>query len=113
MATSTDHSLPVDVSAVPGALQTNMGNEMARNAERYRFMKWAAGSVSSFRGFPPGTGIMHTIDLERLATVVATETRDGELWAVPDTLVGTDGHTPMVNGLGVLGWAGAASRPRA
>ncbi|MFC7738775.1 aconitate hydratase AcnA [Roseomonas sp. GCM10028921] len=104
VATSTDHSLPVDVSAGPGALRTNMANEMARNAERYSFMKWAAGSVSGFRVFPPGTGIMHTINLERLATVVATETRDGELWAVPDTLVGTDSHTPMVNGIGVLGW---------
>jgi aconitate hydratase len=108
VATSTDHSLPVDVSAVPGAMQANMANEMARNGERYRFMKWAAGAVRGFRVFPPGTGIMHTINLERLATVVATETRgaepDGELWAVPDTLVGTDSHTPMVNGIGVLGW---------
>ncbi|MCR0982660.1 aconitate hydratase AcnA [Roseomonas populi] len=104
VATSTDHSLPVDVSAIPGALRTNMANEMARNAERYRFMKWAAGAVSGFRVFPPGTGIMHTINLERLATVVATEIHDGEPWAVPDTLVGTDSHTPMVNGIGVLGW---------
>jgi aconitate hydratase len=104
VATSTDHSLPVDVSALPGALQANMASEMARNVERYRFMKWAAQAVSGFRVFPPGTGIMHTINLERLATVVATEMRDGELWAVPDTLVGTDSHTPMVNGLGVLGW---------
>jgi aconitate hydratase len=104
VATSTDHSLPVDVSAMPGALQINMANEMARNAERYRFMKWAAGAVSGFRVFPPGTGIMHTINLERLATVVTTEMRYGEAWAVPDTLVGTDSHTPMVNGIGVLGW---------
>ncbi|PZR09664.1 MAG: aconitate hydratase AcnA [Azospirillum brasilense] len=104
VATSTDHSLPVDVSARPDALGANMANEMARNAERYRFMKWAAGSVSGFRVFPPGTGIMHTINLERLATVVATEQRDGTLWAVPDTLVGTDSHTPMINGIGVLGW---------
>ncbi|WP_120010256.1 aconitate hydratase AcnA [Teichococcus vastitatis] len=104
VATSTDHSLPVDVSARPDAVQANMANEMARNAERYRFMKWAAGTVSGFRVFPPGTGIMHTINLERLATVVATEIRDGKAWAVPDTLVGTDSHTPMVNGIGVLGW---------
>jgi len=104
VATSTDHSLPVDVSARPDALEANMAIEMARNAERYRFMKWAAGSVSGFRVFPPGTGIMHTINLERLATVVTTERRDGALWAVPDTLVGTDSHTPMVNGIGVLGW---------
>lgn len=104
VATSTDHSLPVDVSARPGAVQANMANEMARNAERYRFMKWAAGAVSGFRVFPPGTGIMHTINLERLATVISAETRDGESWAIPDTLVGTDSHTPMVNGIGVLGW---------
>lgn len=104
VATSTDHSLPVDVSGIPGALAANMANEMGRNAERYRFMKWASTAVSGFRVFPPGTGIMHTINLERLATVVATEMRGGEAWAVPDTLVGTDSHTPMVNGLGVLGW---------
>ncbi|MBR0668739.1 aconitate hydratase AcnA [Roseomonas hellenica] len=104
VATSTDHSLAVDVSAVPGALATNMAREMDRNAERYRFMKWAAQAIDGFRVFPPGTGIMHTINLERLATVVATETRDGALWAVPDTLVGTDSHTPMVNAIGVLGW---------
>ncbi|WP_159997131.1 aconitate hydratase AcnA [Roseomonas sp. 18066] len=104
VATSTDHSLAVDVSAVHGALEINMAREMARNAERYRFMKWAANTVRGFRVFPPGTGIMHTINLERLATVVATERRDGALWAVPDTLVGTDSHTPMINGIGVLGW---------
>jgi aconitate hydratase len=104
VATSTDHSLAVDVSAVPGAMATNMAREMDRNAERYRFMKWAAQAISGFRVFPPGTGIMHTINLERLSTVVATETRDGALWVVPDTLVGTDSHTPMVNAIGVLGW---------
>ncbi|MBI0537172.1 aconitate hydratase AcnA [Roseomonas sp. KE2513] len=104
VATSTDHSLAVDVSAIPGALGTNMAREMERNAERYRFMKWAANTVRGFRVFPPGTGIMHTINLERLATVVTTETRGGVAWAVPDTLVGTDSHTPMINGIGVLGW---------
>ncbi len=104
VATSTDHSLAVDVSAVPGAMATNMAREMARNAERYRFMKWAAQAITGFRVFPPGTGIMHTINLERLASVVATEMREGEAWAVPDTLVGTDSHTPMVNAIGVLGW---------
>ncbi|HWL83881.1 MAG TPA: aconitate hydratase AcnA [Roseomonas sp.] len=104
VATSTDHSVAVDVSGVAGALGTNMQREMERNAERYRFMKWAANTVRGFRVFPPGTGIMHTINLERLATVVTTEQRDGITWAVPDTLVGTDSHTPMVNGIGVLGW---------
>lgn len=104
VATSVDHSVAVDVSGVPGALARNMAREIERNAERYRFMKWAAGAVAGFRVFPPGTGIMHTINLERLSTVVATEERDGDPWAVPDTLVGTDSHTPMVNGIGVLGW---------
>jgi aconitate hydratase len=104
VATSTDHSLAVDVSAVPDAMATNMRREMERNAERYRFMKWASQAIDGFRVFPPGTGIMHTINLERLSTVVATETRDGAAWAVPDTLVGTDSHTPMVNAIGVLGW---------
>jgi aconitate hydratase len=104
VATSTDHSLAVDVSAVPDAMATNMAREMARNAERYRFMKWASHAIEGFRVFPPGTGIMHTINLEHLSTVVGTETRAGEPWAVSDTLVGTDSHTPMVNAIGVLGW---------
>jgi len=104
VATSTDHSLAVDLSAMPDALSRNMAREMERNAERYRFMKWAAAAVRGFRVFPPGTGIMHTINLERLATVVTTVQRDGATWAVPDTLVGTDSHTPMINGIGVLGW---------
>ncbi len=104
VATSTDHSLAVDFAGSRDSLERNMTREMERNAERYRFMKWAAATVRGFRVFPPGTGIMHTINMERIATVIATEQRDGEAWAVPDTLVGTDSHTPMVNALGVLGW---------
>ena len=104
VATSTDHSLAVDVSATAAALASNMAREMERNAERYRFMKWAAAAVRGFRVFPPGTGIMHTINLERLATVVDTARQAGVSWAIPDTLLGTDSHTPMVNGIGVLGW---------
>ena len=104
VATSTDHSLAVDFAGSRDALARNMAREMERNAERYRFMKWASKTVRGFRVFPPGTGIMHTINMERIATVVATEQRGGEAWAVPDTLVGTDSHTPMVNALGVLGW---------
>ena len=104
VATSTDHSLAVDVSGTPDALGRNMAREMERNAERYRFTKWAAGAVRGFKVYPPGTGIMHTINMERIATVVATQQRGGADWAVPDTLVGTDSHTPMVNALGVLGW---------
>ena len=97
---STDHSLAVDAYALPGAMARNIENEYRRNGERYRFMKWATNSLSNFRVHPPGTGIMHTLNLERLATVVAT--RDG--WMMPDTLIGTDSHTPMINGIGVLAW---------
>lgn len=101
---STDHSLGVDVFGSRDALQRNMEREYGRNAERYRFMKWATRALSGFRVHPPGTGIMHTLNLERLATVVTTMERDGVSWAMPDTLIGTDSHTPMINGIGVLGW---------
>jgi aconitate hydratase len=101
---STDHSLPVDFFAAPDAMQQNMAAEMRRNAERYRFMKWASTTLKGLRVHPPGTGIMHTINLERLATVVATSERDGVREAFPDTLIGTDSHTPMINGIGVLAW---------
>jgi aconitate hydratase len=101
---STDHSLAVDVFGSPDARARNMAREMERNAERYSFMKWASATLDNFTVHPPGTGIMHTINLERLATVVTSETRDGVRWAMPDTLIGTDSHTPMVNGIGVLGW---------
>ena len=104
VATSTDHSLAVDISGTVDALERNMAREMERNAERYRFTKWASHAVDGFRVFPPGTGIMHTINMERIASVVTTQLRDGVAWAIPDTLVGTDSHTPMVNALGVLGW---------
>ncbi|WP_348771469.1 aconitate hydratase AcnA [Azospirillum sp. SYSU D00513] len=101
---STDHSLPVDAFAVPGAQAANMAAELRRNAERYRFMKWATTALKGMAVHPPGTGIMHTINLERLATVVATESREDGEWAFPDTLIGTDSHTPMINGIGVLAW---------
>jgi aconitate hydratase len=104
VATSTDHSLAVDFAGVGDAAARNMARELERNGERYRFMKWASGAVDGFRVFPPGSGIMHTINMERLAMVVGQETRDGVAWAIPDTLVGTDSHTPMINALGVLGW---------
>ncbi len=100
---STDHSIAVDVFARADALQHNMAREMQRNAERYALMKWA-GSALGIRVHPPGTGIMHTLNLERLATVVTTSDIDGVTWAMPDTLIGTDSHTPMINGIGVLGW---------
>jgi aconitate hydratase len=101
---STDHSIAVDFFGSPDALAHNVENELRRNFERYRFMKWATRALANVRVHPPGTGIMHTINLERLASVIATETRDGVLWAVPDTLIGTDSHTPMINGIGVLAW---------
>lgn len=101
---STDHSVAVDFFGQPGALERNMKREFERNAERYRFMKWASNTLKDFRVHPPGTGIMHTLNLERLATVATAKLVDGVLWAMPDTLIGTDSHTPMVNGIGVLGW---------
>jgi len=110
---STDHSLPVDFFASPDAMRQNMAAEMRRNAERYRFMKWASTTMQGLRVHPPGTGIMHTINLERLATIVAAKKTGGVLEAYPDTLIGTDSHTPMINGIGVLAWGWAGSRPRA
>jgi aconitate hydratase len=101
---STDHSLPVDFFSSPDAMRQNMAAEMRRNAERYRFMKWASTTMQGLRVHPPGTGIMHTINLERLATIVTASEAGGVLEAYPDTLIGTDSHTPMINGIGVLGW---------
>lgn len=101
---SVDHSLGVDRSASPDAMRVNLEREYRRNGERYRFLKWSTLALDGVRVHPPGTGIMHTINLEQLATVVTTQAVDGRLWAVPDTLIGTDSHTPMINGIGVLGW---------
>lgn len=101
---STDHSLPVDFFATPDAMAMNMAAELRRNTERYQFAKWASTTLQGLRVHPPGTGIMHTINLERLATVVAAKESNGILEAYPDTLIGTDSHTPMINGIGVLAW---------
>ncbi|MBM3372883.1 MAG: aconitate hydratase AcnA, partial [Betaproteobacteria bacterium] len=101
---SIDHSLAVEAWARPDAVEFNEALEIRRNRERYRFLRWASLAMDNVRLHPPGTGIMHTINLEQLATVVTTEVRDGALWAVPDMMLGTDSHTPMVNGIGVLGW---------
>lgn len=101
---SVDHSLAVEAFARPDAASENLKIESQRNAERYSFLRWASKALKGVRIHPPGTGIMHTINLEQLATVVTTQQRDGQLWAVPDTLIGTDSHTPMINGIGVLGW---------
>src|SRR5262245_44802459 len=96
-----DHSIVVDVAGVPDAFARNVALEYARNEERYRFLRWAQGAFGTLRVFPPSQGICHQVNLEFLAQVVFRDT-DGN--AYPDTLVGTDSHTPMVNGLGVLGW---------
>ena len=101
---SVDHSLAVEAYARGDAATVNLRHELRRNAERYRFLRWASGALRGVRIHPPGTGIMHTINLEQLATVATTEVRGGTRWAVPDVMIGTDSHTPMVNGLGVLGW---------
>ncbi len=99
-----DHSLQVDSWGTPDAMKINMRREFERNAERYAFVGWAKQAFRGLRVFPPGSGIIHQVNLERIATVVATSTHDGEPWAFPDFVIGGDSHTPMVNGMGVLGW---------
>ena len=103
---SVDHSIAVDRFGTTTALAYNMQRELERNSERYGLMRWATQALHGVRVHPPGTGIMHTLNLERLATVVNSEVGDGDgqLWAFPDTLIGTDSHTPMINGIGVLAW---------
>lgn len=101
---SVDHSLAVEVFASSSASEDNLQHEMRRNHERYRFLRWASCALEGVTIHPPGTGIMHTLNLEQLATVVTTQERDDECWMVPDTMIGTDSHTPMINGIGVLGW---------
>ncbi len=100
-----DHSVQVDTYGSPQALQVNMDYEFERNAERYEFLSWAQKAFKNYRAVPPATGIVHQVNLEYLANVVhAVETSDGDYEAFPDTLVGTDSHTTMINGIGVLGW---------
>ncbi|MFC7392771.1 aconitate hydratase AcnA [Scopulibacillus cellulosilyticus] len=100
-----DHSVQVDRFASNEALKYNMEKEFERNIERYKFLKWAQKSFENYRAVPPATGIVHQVNLEYLASVVhANEEENGEYIAFPDTLVGTDSHTTMINGLGVLGW---------
>ena len=101
---SVDHSLAVEVHARPDAARVNIGHEIRRNGERYRFLRWAAGALRGVRIHPPGTGIMHTLNLEQLAVLVRELDLGGERWAAPDMMIGTDSHTPMINGIGVLGW---------
>nr|MBO2466845.1 aconitate hydratase AcnA [Xanthomonadaceae bacterium] len=99
-----DHSIQVDVFGKPDALDLNGRIEFERNRERYAFLRWGQKAFNNFKVVPPNTGIVHQVNLENLARVVFTQEKDGELWAYPDTVFGTDSHTTMVNGLGVLGW---------
>ncbi len=99
-----DHSVQVDVYGKPDAYQFNTRREFERNKERYAVMRWAQGSFKNFSVVPPGTGIVHQVNLEYLASVVMSAGVNGRQIAFPDTLVGTDSHTTMINGLSVLGW---------
>jgi aconitate hydratase len=100
-----DHSVMIDEFGNPRAFQMNVDREYERNMERYTFLKWGQGAFNNFRVVPPGTGICHQVNLEYLAQTVWTDTdQNGETVAYPDTLVGTDSHTTMVNGMAVLGW---------
>ena len=100
-----DHSVMVDEFGTPQAFEDNVELEYQRNMERYDFLKWGSKSLDNFKVVPPGTGICHQVNLENIAQAVwSSTTPDGELVAYPDTCVGTDSHTTMINGLGVLGW---------
>lgn len=100
-----DHSVMIDEFGNPRAFQMNVDREYERNMERYQFLKWGQNAFNNFRVVPPGTGICHQVNLEYLAQTVWTDTdQNGEEVAYPDTLVGTDSHTTMVNGMAVLGW---------
>jgi aconitate hydratase len=99
-----DHSVMIDSFGSIDALQQNMDLEFERNEERYKFLRWAQTAFNNFRAVPPATGIVHQVNLEYLATVAAIQEVDGESVVYPDSLVGTDSHTTMINGLGVVGW---------
>ena len=100
----TDHSVQVDKFGTPDAFRVNVEKEYERNKERYALLRWAQESFRNFSVVPPGTGIVHQVNLEYLAAVVASDTFNGQPFAYPDTLVGTDSHTTMINGLSVMGW---------
>ncbi len=99
-----DHSVQVDAFGTARALEKNVAKEYERNAERYALLKWAQRSFTNFKVVPPNSGICHQVNLEHLGRVVMCQLHDGVPLAFPDTLVGTDSHTPMINGIGVLGW---------
>lgn len=99
-----DHSVQVDRSGTEDAFAFNLEIELKRNHERFAFLKWGQQGFNTFKVVPPGVGIVHQVNLEYIATVVTAKIEDGQTTLYPDTLVGTDSHTTMVNGLGVLGW---------
>jgi aconitate hydratase len=99
-----DHSVQVDFTGIPNAYQKNLEYEFKRNHERYEFLHWAQGAYKNFRLIPPGTGILHQVNLETLSPMVWLKETSTGLLACPDMVIGTDSHTPMINGLGVLGW---------
>ena len=103
-----DHSVIADVFGTAGAFERNVEIEYERNRERYQFLRWGQGAFDDFKVVPPGTGIVHQVNIEHLARVVmvrdAADASDGVQSAYPDTCVGTDSHTTMVNGIGVVGW---------
>lgn len=99
-----DHSVIADVFGTPESFERNVEIEYERNRERYQFLRWGQGAFDDFKVVPPGTGIVHQVNIEHLARTVFTREVDGELQAYPDTCVGTDSHTTMVNGIGVVGW---------
>ncbi len=99
-----DHSVQVDSFGTPRSLLVNLDREYERNRERYRFLRWAQGAYRGFRIVPPGNGICHQVNLEHLSQVVSARKENGHVIAFPDTLIGTDSHTTMVNGVSVLGW---------
>ena len=99
-----DHSVQVDFFGDDAAFHRNVAREYERNRERYAFLRWGQQAIARYRCVPPGTGIVHQVNLEYLAQVVRAEEQPDGRWAFPDTLVGTDSHTVMINGLGVLGW---------
>ncbi len=99
-----DHSVQVDVFGKPEALDLNGKIEFGRNIERYSFLRWGQNAFDNFKVVPPNTGIVHQVNLENLARVVMTRSTAGDTWAFPDTVFGTDSHTTMINGIGVLGW---------
>jgi len=99
-----DHSVQIDYSGTSASLTQNVAKEYERNSERYSLLKWAQKSFSNFRIVPPNSGICHQVNLEHLGRVTCTETIGDNIFAYPDTVVGLDSHTPMINGIGVMGW---------